>query len=352
MYATQARQSPLHACPSGEGVTKDTNSSSEILGEAQDAVSTTSPVESRFFPAPYPDIPVLHHPASYERPVDSQLSPDHIIYEGSPRNQEGDAPSAVEGIADASPFSDQLSLVESYYINDASPSVPSSKDSKITPPHATGTLQSPISFEPTAEVGEFDYEALYQSLVMSPEEAASKRMLWASRPSSSILPSRAGSAGSSSAACSSVLIDIPGSPHSAVSVPPWSHQRDMRTTPPPVSELTSRTSSPFLETPLSSGSSQADASAHASPVSLCASDAVAQSAPTSTPKYSRISAGTTSPHSEPVFAPSREVTSALNDRSKAEPARGKWNRVSTSRVVPFGFRHSLVIDGGHQHRSI
>ncbi|KAI0005910.1 hypothetical protein BJV74DRAFT_5296 [Russula compacta] len=222
-------------------------------------------------------------------------------------------------------------------------------DTIITsPPRVTVSLRSPISLKTTSKVGEFDYEALYQSLVMSPEEAASKRMSWASRSFLRTLPTRAASAGSSSAARStSVLADIPERPQSTVEMPPWLRQWDLRVTPLLVSDA-SRTSSPLLETPMSSASSQAAASVpfvHASPVSLSTPSPSAHSLSTSTSKHSGPPVGKDDllPQSAPVPAPSREETTTLNDCSITEPARSKWDHVSTSRRVPFGFRHSLVV---------
>jgi hypothetical protein len=221
-------------------------------------------------------------------------------------------------------------------------------DAEITSPvSATGPLKSPISLKTTAKVAEPDCEALYQSLVMSPEEAASKRMSWASRLSPPTLPPRAASTGSPSAACStSALVDIPERPHSAVDVRPWSRQWDMGVKPVLASENTSHTSSPFPKTPVSSDSSQADASessVHVSPASQSESGLAAQSPSTSPSKPSWLPAGNQGLQSPPISAPLRAVTSTLNNHSESERARSGWNHVSTSRRVPFGFRRSLAI---------
>ena len=338
VYATPVQQSPL---PPGQERTED---ASQVFDEVFDdsdpsmALSIGSPAETLFFPAPPSEVPVLKHPAPMthsEDFVEPQLASDGVPHEGSSSKRE-DSPSAIEGLVEISPALERFPSAEPDHGADALPSPPSSMGTKMGPSHATGPLSSPISLKSTTEVEEFDYESLYQCLVMSPEEAASKRMSWASRPSPPTLPPRAASAGRST----STLVDIPERPHSAVDVLPWSRQWDLRATP------VSRTSSPPLETPLSSGSSQAGRfvpSVLESPVSLPASGPVAHSPSTSTPKPSWLPAGNMSPQSAPTSPPSREVTSTLNDRLGADPTGSKWSRVSTSRRVPFGFRRSLVV---------
>jgi hypothetical protein len=301
-----------------------------------------SPIETLFFPVPPSKIPVLKHPApmtSAEDLVDPQLASDDIPHKDFSSEREEDSSSAVEGTVEAFPTLEQFPSAEPDRVTDALPSPPLSMGAS---PRAVGPLSSPISLKATSEVGEFDYETLYQCLVMSPEEAASKRMSWASRSSPATLPLRAASAGCSTSA----LVDIPERPHSAVDVPPESRQWDLQVTPVPVSEYTSRTSSPLLETPLSSGSSQADRSVPSvdvSPVSLPVSSPVTHSPSTSTPKPSWPTVGNISHQSAPISAPSSEVTSALNDHSEAEPTMNRWSHVSTSRRVPFGFRHSTMV---------
>ena len=355
VYATQARASPSHARPSVQGGAKNANPSDEIFGVSDLHVdlSVSPSTETPFFPVPSPDIPALKHPtpiAPYENLVGPHLVDDSIPYEGSSGEREEDAPSAVEGIVEASPTSEQLSSAEPGYVADVLSLAPPSMDTIITsPPRVTVSLRSPISLKTTSEVGEFDYEALYQSLVMSPEEAASKRKSWASRSFLRTLPTRAASAGSSSADRStSALIDIPERPQSTVEMPPWSRQWDLRVTPLLVSEYTSPTSSPLLETPMSSASSQAAASVpfvHASIVSLSTPSPEAHSPSTYTSKYSGPPTGNDDllPQSASVSAPSRDESTTPNDCSITEPARSKWDHVSTSRRVPFGFRHSLVV---------
>jgi hypothetical protein len=338
MYATESPQSSPHSTPSGQGETEDAN---QVFGGSGPpmALSIASLAETLLFPVPPSEIPVLKHPArltSSENVVDPQVATDDIPHKDSSSNQEEGAPPAVVGTVETSPTLEQFSA-QSGHAADTSPSSPTTMDAKMSFPHATGPLSSPISLKPTEEVGGPDYDALYQSLVMSPEEAAAKRMSWASRPYSSTLSMRAASASCSTSA----LVDIPERPHSAVDVLPWSRQWDLQVKPVSVSENNSRTSSPLLETPLSSSSSQANPSVpsvYVSPVSLL-SGIVAHSSR----KPSRHHADNISPQSAPSSALPREVTSALNDHSEVEPIRSKWSRVSTSRRVPFGFRHSMVV---------
>ena len=352
MYAIHVQQSPRCTHPSGQGAADDADPSKGILGESDSPMvqSGGSPVETLFFPRPPSGIPVLKGPlaAPYDDLVDPQLAGHDISHE-SPSSKWGeDAASVVEGIIEDCPVSEQPSsaeLAELSHIVDALPSSPPSMDTEITSPVVP--LKSPISLKTQAEVEELDYEALYQSLVMSPEEAALKRISWASRLSPPTLPPRAASTGSPSAACStSALVNIPERPHSAVEVRPWSRQWDMGVKPVLASENTSHTSSPFPKTPVSSDSSQADvseSSVHVSPASQSASGLAARSPSTSTSKSSWLPAGNQWPQPPPFSAPLRGVTSTLNNHSESEQARSRWNRVSTSRKVPFGFRRSLVI---------
>jgi hypothetical protein len=205
----------------------------------------------------------LKHPApltSSENVVDPQLAADDIPHKYSSSNQEEGASPAVVGAVETSPTLEQFSA-QSSHATDTSPS----SDTKTSSPHATGLLSSLISLKPTEDIGEPDYDALYQCMVMSPEEAAAKRMSWASRPSPSTPSTRA------SASCStSALVDIPERPHSAVDVLPWSRQWDLQVTTISVSENNSRTSSPLLRTLLSPSSSQVHPSlpsVYVSPVS-------------------------------------------------------------------------------------
>ena len=346
MYATQVLRSPHHASPFGQGGTEDASLRNGILGGSNSplGLSSGSPAEILFFPRPPSDTPIIQDSvpmASYENLLDVRLPCE------SPSSQRGeDAPSAVEGTVGAPPVSEQSSSVDSSHAaNAVVHSPPPFMDAEIASPLDVALpLRSPISLAPTAEVAELDYEALYQSLVMSPEEAASKRMSWASRLSPPTLPRRAATTGSSSAACiTSTLVDIPERPHSAADVLPRSRQCDLRVTPALESESTSHTSSPLSGTPISSNSSLADVSAssvHMSPVPQAESSRAAQSPLT---KGYCSPAGNQWLHSAPISAPLKEVASTLDNHSESEPTRSKWNRLSTSRKVPFGFRQSLVV---------
>jgi hypothetical protein len=353
MYAIYAQQSPRSTHPSGQGAADDANSSKEILNELDSPMvqSDGPPAETLFFPRPPSEIPLLKDPllaAPYDDLVDPQLAGHDIPLE-SPSSKQGErAPFVVEGIIENCPVSVQSSSVEPSHIADVLPSPPPSVDTEITS-HvgAIVPLKSPISLKTTAKVAELDYEVLYQSLAMSPEEAASKRMSWASHLSPPTLPRRAASTGGPSAGCStSALVDIPERPHSAVDVHRCSSQWDMGIKPVLASENTSHTSSPFPKTPVSSDSSQADASessVHVSPASQSVSGLAAQSPSTSTSNSSCPPAGNQCPQSPPSSTPLRGVTSTLNNHSEPERARSRWNHVPTSRKVPFGFRRSLVI---------
>ncbi|KAI0306689.1 hypothetical protein B0F90DRAFT_1814541 [Multifurca ochricompacta] len=140
----------------------------------------------------------------------------------------------------------------------------------------------------------------------SSEEAGSKRMSWISHPSSQSLPPRAASAGSSSAPCSAAaLVGVQERPHSAVDMLPWPHHPDSRVTSSLLSDYTTCASSPLLETPISSSSSQADGPAPfaiESPVSLSAIDLVAHSFPSSS---KNSSADKSPPRSAPIHGPQR-----------------------------------------------
>ena len=342
MYATDSPQSSPHSTSSGQGETEDANQVFDGSDPPM-ALSIASLAETLLFPVPPSKIPVLKHPArltSSENVVDPEVTTDDITHKDSASNWEEGASPAVVGTVETSPTLEQFSA-QSGHATDTSPLSPPTMDANMSFPHATEPLSPPISLNPTEKVGEPDYDALYQSLAMSPEEAAAKRMSWASRPYPSTLSMRAASAN-----CSiSALADIPERPHSAVDVLPWSRRWDLQVKPVSVSEYNSRTSSPLLETPLSSSSSQANPSVpsvYVSPVSLLLG-VVAYSSSSTTLTSFWHHADNISPQSAPSSAPPREVTSALNDHSEVEPIGSKWSRVSTSRRVPFGFRHSMVV---------
>jgi hypothetical protein len=344
MCATQIRQSPHHPSPFEQGGAEDPFLSNGTPEESDPPSGWSSgpPAGTLFFPRPTSESLVLEDfapMASDENLVDVQLPC------ASPSSQRGEgALSAVEGTVEALPVSEQSSPVDPSHTASAVHSPPSSMETEITTLDVTLPLRSPIALEPTAEVAEFDYEALYQSLVMSPEEAASKRMSWASCLSPPTLPRRAASTDSPSAAFSTTVLvdDVPERPHSVVDVLPWSRQCDLRVTPVLESESTSHTSSPLPVTPISSTWSHADPSSSSvqmSPVPRPepARPARSLSIPTLKP------AGNQWLQSAPISAPLKEATSTLNNHSESEPTRSKWNRVSTSRKVPFGFRQSLLV---------
>ena len=265
MYATESPPSSPHSTPSGQGETEDVK---RVFGEPDlpMALSIASLAETLLFPVPPSGIPVLKHPASSENVVDPHLATDDIPHKDSPSNQEEGASSAVVGTVETSSILEQFSA-QSSHATDTSPSSPTTMDTKMSSPYTTGPLSSPISLKPTEDFGEPDYDALYQSLEMSPEAAAAKRMSWASRPSPSSPSTRAASASCSTSA----LVDTLERPHSAVDVLPWSRQWDLQITTASVSENNSRTSSPLLRTLLSSSSSQVYPlmpSVNVSPVSL------------------------------------------------------------------------------------
>jgi hypothetical protein len=341
MPASQAWHSPLHSFPPEPKAVEDTIPSNGMANESDLSVnvSNSSPTDRRLVPLSS-DIPVLKSPipmTSYESTLDTQFAITNISYEDSLGDREEYLPTVLDGIVESSSVSSQLSSmgVEADYPVEPLPHPTPLVDIKATSAHsASASEHSPLSPRATAEAGEFDYEALYQSLVMSPEEAASKRMSWASRSS---LP-KASSMGTLSAPGSTVVsADALRRSHSAVDLP-RSH-----VAPPLLSENTSRTSSPLLETPVSSGSSQGDASTQpiqvrTSPAPLSATSLVASTSPLISSKHPRLPAEKMPLQSSPIAGPSREVTNLLNG-----PARSKWNSVSASRKVPFGFRNSITV---------
>ena len=331
MYTTESPQSSPHSTTSRQRETEDADQAFSDPDPPM-ALSTASLPETLLFPLPPSELLVLKHPApltSSENVVDPQLATDDIPHNNPSSSQEEGASPAV-GTAENSP-----NLAQSSHATDIPPSSPATMDTEMPSPHATGPLSS---LKPTEEeVGEPYYDALYQCLVMSPEEAAAKRMSWAS-------PLTLSTRTASTSRSTSALVDIPERPHSAVDVLPWSRPWDLQATPVSVSEYNSRTSSPLL--PLYSSSSQVNPSVpsvHVSPVSLLLSGIVSRSSSSSTRKPSRRHADNISPQSAPSSAPARKATSTLNDRSEVELTRGEWSRVSTSRRVPFGFRHSMVV---------
>ena len=256
MYATEPPQSSPHSTQASQEEAED---ASQVFSEPNPpmALSIASLEETLLFPVPPSEIPILKHPSpllSSENVVDPQLATDDTSHKNSSSSQEKGASPTIIGMVDTSSTLEQFSA-QSSHATDTSLSSPTTMGAKMSSPLATGPLSSPISLKPTEEVGEPDYDSLYQCLVMSPEQAAAKRMSWATRPSPSTLSTRAASASCSTSA----LVDIPERPHSAVDVLPWSRQWDFQVTPVSVSESNSCTTSPLV-TPLSSSSSQANPS--------------------------------------------------------------------------------------------
>jgi hypothetical protein len=350
--------SPAHASPpsslsSGQGGVEDADPSTTVLDESDQLgcmlVKTSS--ESLLFPLPPSEVRVLKAPLSMA-PADPQLAVDKNFEEDSSGTREEDASYVVEETVRNTPISGQLRLVETSHVDDPLPSLAPPADTHITSPLSPAiALQSPISLRKSLEEEEFDYEALYQSLIMSPKEVASKRVSSASLPSPRGLPSRTASTHSPRRS-TSAPVDIPSCPHSTVDGLPWSCHRDLGVTPVLLSEYTTRSSSPLPETPpIFSSPSEADASApsvNRSPVSLSGLGLVAPASPSaSLSNYSRLSAIQSPPRSASIPGPSSVVSSSLNGRREPEPIKGEWNRVSTSRKVPFGFRSSLVCQSPH-----
>ena len=307
-------------------------------------VSNSSPTETRIVPIPSSDIPVLKSPI----PMTSYVNTQFIPNEGSLGDREEYLPTVLDGTVGSSQLASQLSSmgVEANHPEESLPHPTPTVDIEATSTHSASVSEhSPVSPGATAEVREFDYEALYQSLVMSPEEAASKRMSWASRSS----PPRASSLGTLSVPGSTVVhADAPRRSHSAIDLPPWSRHQQSHVVPTLLSEYTSRTSSPLIETPVFSGSSQADASTESiqlrtSPAPLSTTSLVARTPPLTPSKHPRLPAEKLPSQSSPIAGPSEEVKPLLNDRYELEPVRSVWNSVSTSRKVPFGFRNSITV---------
>ena len=344
MPASQVWHSPLHSFPLEQEVVEDAIPSDGMASESDLSVdvSNSPPTERRLISIPSSNIPVLRSPipmTSYEKPLDAQLAITAIPNEDPLGDREEYMPTVLEGTVGSSPVPSQLPSmgVEANHPGELLPHPTLTVDIPASSTRSTYVSEhSPISPGETAEATEFDYEALYQSLVMSPEEAASKRMSWVSRSS----PPRASPVGTLSVPAPTVMhTDALGRSHSAVDL------SRSNVAPPLLSDNTSRTSSPLLETPESSGSSQADASTQS--IQVCTSSTpdsttspVASTSSLISPKLTRPPAEKLPLRSLPIAGPSGEVKSLLND---LEPAKSMWNSVSTSRKVPFGFRNSITV---------
>ena len=347
MSASQAWHSPLHSFPPEQKRVGDAIPSNGVTNESDlyvDVSSYSSLTDERLVTIPSSDIPVLQTPipmTSHENFVNTQFVITTTSNKDSLCTQEEYLPTVLDGTVGRSQVPSRLSSIgiEANQPEEPSPHPTPTVDIKVTPTHSTSVSEhSPASLGTTVEVREFDYEALYQSLVMSPEEAASKHISWASCSS----PPRASSVGTLSLPGSMVVhADALRRSHSSVDL------LRLRVAPALLSEHTSRTSSPLLEIPVSPASGSSQASTHSqsiqvrtSPSPLSTTGLVTSASPlTSSP----LPTEKLPPQSPPIAGPSWEVKSPLNDRYEPEPARSVWNSVSTSRKVPFGFRNSITV---------
>jgi hypothetical protein len=338
MPASQVWHSPLHSFPLEQQRSGDAIPSNGAANESDLSVgvSNSSLTDGRLVTIPSSDIPDLKTPipmTSREKIVDTQFVITTIPNNVSLCDQEEFVP---DGTVGRSQGTSQLSStgVETNQREQPYPTL--TVDIKATSTHSTSVSEnSPVSLGTSVEIREFDYEALYQSLVMSPEEAASKHMSWAScsspsRPSTLSLPGS-----------TVVHADVLRRSHSSVDL------LRLPVAPALLSEYNSHTSSPLPQTPVSSasGSSRANASTQSIRVRttsfpLSTTGLVASTSPLMSP---RLPAEKVHPQSPPIAGPSREVKTLLNDRYKPEPAASVWNSVSTSRKVPFGFRNSITV---------
>ncbi|KAI0062354.1 hypothetical protein BV25DRAFT_677589 [Artomyces pyxidatus] len=210
---------------------------------------------------------------------------------------------------------------------------------------------SPALAERIGSIAEDDssaYDGLYESLPMSPQEAASKRISWASHiPSNSpALRMRALERSSPSSRFSS--LDPLDRPHSAL---------EIRSRPSPIfpEHTFTRTSSPLVDPPLSAGSSTR--------TSLIGRERVFRqresihsaldlgsyySSTVPSPLEHPSPANERTPRSAPVTRrPSEEQTSdggsGSVDQPHDVPPDAKRNDRKTSTKVPFGFRQSFTV---------
>ncbi|KAH9981420.1 hypothetical protein BGW80DRAFT_332437 [Lactifluus volemus] len=122
--------SPAHASPpcslsSGQGGAEGADPSTTVLDGLECMLVKTSS-ESLLFPLPPGEVHVLKTPlsmASYERPADPQLAVDKNLEEDSSGTQEKDASYVVEETVRNSSISGQLTLAETSYVEDPSPSL-------------------------------------------------------------------------------------------------------------------------------------------------------------------------------------------------------------------------------------
>ena len=330
--ASQAWHSHLHSFPPEQTKVEDSIPSH---GTASDAdlsvdVSNGSPTTGPPVPIHSSDMPVLTSPipmSSCENHINTQFAAMTFPKENFLGDREEYSLTVLDGPVGISQVPIQLSStrMETNQPEKSSPHSPL-LDTGATPAHSASVSEhSFVSPGVTTEVREFDYQAWHQSLVMSPEGAASKHMSRASRSSMK----RASSLGTPSVPSSTTVPpDELRHTKSTVDLPPCLHHLESHVAPALMSEYTSHTSSP------SSGSGRAGASASAQP---------SHTSPLTSSNYPRLPAEKISPQSSAITGPSGEVKSLLNHRYEPEHTGCIWNSLSTSRKVPFGFRNSITV---------
>lgn len=341
LMPSQAWHSPLYLFPPEQQRSGDAIPSNGIANDSDLSVdvSNSSHTDRRLVTTPSSNIPDLKTPipmTSRENIVETQFVISTIPNKDSSCDQEQYLPTVLDGTVGRSQVPSQLSSSGVKTNQREEPLPTPTVDIKATSTHSNSvTGNSPVSLGMAVEVKEFDYEALYQSLAMPPEETASKRMSWAScssppRPSTLSLPGH-----------KIVHANVLRRSHSSIDL------LHLPVAPAVLSEYNGHTSSPLPETPVSSdsGSSQANASTQSIQVRmtfppLSTTGLVARTSPLIS---TRLPAGKLLPQSLPVAGPSGEVKTLLNGRYEPEPAVSVWNSVSTSRKVPFGFRYSITV---------
>jgi hypothetical protein len=318
--ASHAWYSPLHSFPPEHKRVGDAISSDGVINESDLSIDVSN--------SSFTDENVVNTQSVITTIPNTNSTSDQVEY----------LPTVLGGTLGRSQVPIQLSSmgVEVNQPEESTPHPTSTVDIKATSAHsASASEHSPVSPGTIVEVREFDYEALYQSLVMSPEGAASKHMSWASCSS----PPRASSVGTLSLPGPTVVhADVLRRSHSSIDL------LRLPVAPALLFESTSCASSPLLETPVSSASDSSKANASTQSIQVCTSPpplpaTVVAISPLTPPRLPAEK----SPQSPPIAEHSRDVKPSLNDRYKPEPARSVWNSVSTSRKVPFGFRNSVTV---------
>ena len=336
-----AWHSPLYLFPPEQQRSGDTIPSNGIASESDLSVdaSNSSHMDRRLVTTPSSNIPDLKTPipiTSSENIVDTQFVISTITNKDSSCDQGQYLPTVLDGTVGRSQVPSQLSSLDVKTDQREEPMPTPTEDINATSTHSNSVSEnSPVSLGTTVEVKEFDYEALYQSLAMSPEETASKRMSW-TPCSSSPGPS---------------TLSLPGHKIAHANVLRRSHSSidllRLPVAPDLLSEYNSHTSSPLPETPVSCDSSSSQANASTRPIQVRTTfppfSTTGLDARTSPLIPTRLPVGKSLPRSLPIAGPFGEVKTLLNDRYEPEPAVSVWNSVSTSRKVPFGFRYSITV---------